>query len=596
MNYSRRFWPRTILAILAVLCALNPAHAQTTTDWARGTVLHCVPVPVSQRVIALTFDDGPEPVYTPQILRVLADNNVKGTFFMMGSHVSEYPALARSVRDAGHALGNHTWSHSQTPSDPASEVTRTVAVMQSVLGVTPILFRPPFGNLNNGVAAQALAQRDAVVMWSSDPNDWATPGADIIASRVVSQATSGGIILLHDGGGDRSQTVAALPTIIRELKARGYRFVTMPELLALYDTTGGDGLAATYFDNADFTGAQVSRIDSQVNFNWGTGAPAFGIAPDTFSARWSGQVQPLTSEAYTFSITSDDGVRLWVNGQLLINDWTARGLATRSGTINLLAGARYDIQLEYFDNTGGASAQLFWNSYSTPRQLVPRRQLFSRRESAQATPTVSINTPQTNYSYSSLGGATGVAASSGVAALQSVGGFLYRYSDSTYWNGAAWTTTATQRPAQGTTSWALLFPALLDGRYSFQAIARDSNGASASTASLPFYIDTRAPFVSVSAPLNGTSYKKIPSGASGTAGDGVGLQQVRGRLFNQSTNTYWNGNSWTASPVEVPCSGTTNWTFAFPTLARGSYTFRASATDYIGLTGFSPTIAFSVSR
>lgn len=141
---------------------------------------------------------------------------------------------------------------------------------------------------------------------------------------------------------------------------------------------GGDGLAATYFDNLNFTGKAISRIDPTVNFNWGTGAPVAGIAADTFSVRWTGKIQPLYTETYTFFTTRDDGIRLTINGQLLIDQWNDHSPITQSATIALTAGVQYDILLEYYDNTGGAVAKLEWQSASQVRQVVPQSQLFSQ--------------------------------------------------------------------------------------------------------------------------------------------------------------------------------------------------------------------------
>ena len=574
--------------------ASTPTTAPSPTSWARGKVIQCVPVPLGQRVIALTFDDGPDPVNTPQILRVLADYKVPATFFMMGSHVSENPQVAQSVLSAGHAIGNHTWSHLETPPDPAAEVQRTDALMQSVLGFTPTLFRPPFGNLTNGVATQAIAQNDAVVLWSSDPTDWAMPGTDKIIDTVVNQATPGGIVLMHDGGGDRTQTIAALPTIIRQLKARGYTFVTVPQLIALNDKVGGDGLSATYFDNADFTGKQVSRIDPQVNFNWQRGAPMAGFGVDTFSVRWTGQVKPLETNTYTFTTVADDGVRLWVNNQLIINDWNSHAAATRSGQINLLAGQRYDIRLEYFENTSTASVQLGWSSYLTPQQIIPKSQLFSKNPYQMTAPTVAITTPIANYSYLASGTASGVAASTSGGGLAGIGALLFRYSDGAYWNNDAWTTSIYENTTQGTSNWTYTLPPLTDGRYAIQAAAHDGNGLTTYAPWLPFYIDTTPPTVSVTTPVGS-------SGASGVASDNVGVSMVRGQLWNSATNLCWDGSAWTTTPTDVTAQGTydwaqgiDHWTLPFPTLPAGNYTFRASATDYIGFTGFTPTIAFTV--
>ncbi len=140
----------------------------------------------------------------------------------------------------------------------------------------------------------------------------------------------------------------------------------------------GTGLAVTYFDNKDFTGATVSRTDATVNFNWGTGSPAAGIGADTFSARWTGQVRAVESGSYRFRTNSDDGVRLWVNGQLLINNWTDHAPTNNtSAAVTLTAGQKYDVKLEYFEDTGGALIQLVWlRPGQTAYAVIPQSQLY----------------------------------------------------------------------------------------------------------------------------------------------------------------------------------------------------------------------------
>jgi glucose/arabinose dehydrogenase len=138
----------------------------------------------------------------------------------------------------------------------------------------------------------------------------------------------------------------------------------------------GTGLTGAYFDTATFSGAIITRTDPTVDFTWGLGAPVSPIGPDTFSVRWIGQVEAQFSGTYTFYTQSDDGVRLWVNGQQLVNNWTAHRLTENSGTIVLTAGQRYTIRMEFFENTGAATARLSWSSASTPKAVVPRTRLF----------------------------------------------------------------------------------------------------------------------------------------------------------------------------------------------------------------------------
>jgi PKD repeat protein len=139
---------------------------------------------------------------------------------------------------------------------------------------------------------------------------------------------------------------------------------------------GNVGLMAQYFDNRDLTGLALTRIDPTVNFDWGGGSPDPSIAVNTFSVRWTGQILPRFSETYTFYTVSDDGVRLWVNGQLIIDNWTDHAPTENSGTITLLAGTKYDIKLEFYENGGGAVAKLSWSSLSQPKQIVPQSQLY----------------------------------------------------------------------------------------------------------------------------------------------------------------------------------------------------------------------------
>jgi hypothetical protein len=138
----------------------------------------------------------------------------------------------------------------------------------------------------------------------------------------------------------------------------------------------GTGLTGQYFDNKDLTGASVSRTDATVNFTWGLGSPASSIAVDTFSARWTGQVQAQHTQTYTFYVTSDDGARLWVNGVQIINKWIDQSSTEWSGSIALTAGTKYDIKLEYFENGVDAAAQLRWSSASTAKSIIPSSQLY----------------------------------------------------------------------------------------------------------------------------------------------------------------------------------------------------------------------------
>jgi hypothetical protein len=126
----------------------------------------------------------------------------------------------------------------------------------------------------------------------------------------------------------------------------------------------------------DFTVLKRTRRDATINFNWAAGSPDTLIEPDTFSVRWTGHVQPFYSEVYTFYVTADEGSRLWVNNQLLIDNWTNPVPTERSGTITLQAGQKYSIKLDYFENTGNANISLSWSSAKQPKMIIPKTQLY----------------------------------------------------------------------------------------------------------------------------------------------------------------------------------------------------------------------------
>ncbi|MTJ13995.1 polysaccharide deacetylase family protein [Anabaena sp. UHCC 0187] len=191
----------------------------------------------TEKVIALTIDDGPWPKTTLEMLDILKQNDVKATFFWVGSSLQENPEIAKRVVAEGHAIGNHTWHHWYRKMDEAtakSEIERTNDLIYKTTGVKTSFFRPPGGYLNNGLAAYAKSQKNSVVMWSVTSAD-TDPRAkyQVFVKNVLRDAKPGAIVLMHDGGGNRYRTVKALPEIINGLKQQGYRFVTVPELLEM---------------------------------------------------------------------------------------------------------------------------------------------------------------------------------------------------------------------------------------------------------------------------------------------------------------------------------------------------------------------------
>jgi len=186
-------------------------------------------------VVYLTFDDGPHPSFTTPIMEVLAGAGAPGTFFALGEQIAQYPELTATLATSGHSLQNHTYSHPAlnriSREAYVDEVTRTDAAIQAAVGkdAPPTsCLRPPYGAIDSNTASIAAELGKSIVMWDVDPQDWRQPGADQITQHIVSHAYPGAIILMHDGGGRRTQTVAALRTVLAELSARSFTFRIVP--------------------------------------------------------------------------------------------------------------------------------------------------------------------------------------------------------------------------------------------------------------------------------------------------------------------------------------------------------------------------------
>jgi peptidoglycan/xylan/chitin deacetylase (PgdA/CDA1 family) len=193
--------------------------------------------PPGTKMVALTFDDGPWPGQTQRILDILAAENVKATFFMMGMLVQRAPSLAKRVVAEGHLVANHTQGHRllghATPAQVVYEMSVGEATIRRYTGVEPTWFRAPGGTVTPMVKQQAKAIGERIAGWTLDTMDWKKPPAYQIVKRVVGNVKPGSIVLMHDGGGDRKQTIDALPNTIKQLKAMGYTFVTLDQMYPL---------------------------------------------------------------------------------------------------------------------------------------------------------------------------------------------------------------------------------------------------------------------------------------------------------------------------------------------------------------------------
>jgi peptidoglycan/xylan/chitin deacetylase (PgdA/CDA1 family) len=184
--------------------------------------------PAGRAVVALTFDDGPSE-YTPAFLSVLREEHVNATFFEIGQETAGREGTMRRILREGDEIGNHTTHHDEYPG--YRDLAATDALIRDATHFEPCLFRPPGGAVDSAVIAAAGEAGLHTIIWNVDPRDWTTPGAAAVYSRVVGATRPGSIVLMHDGGGDRSGTLAALPRIIDTLRARGYRFATVSSLL-----------------------------------------------------------------------------------------------------------------------------------------------------------------------------------------------------------------------------------------------------------------------------------------------------------------------------------------------------------------------------
>ncbi|TXK77508.1 polysaccharide deacetylase family protein [Paenibacillus sp. N3.4] len=191
-----------------------------------------------EKKVALTFDDGPDARFTPKVLDALKANQVKATFFLLGSQANAHPDMVRRIVKEGHVIGNHSYSHANLPKLSVdkfqNQIESTEGVLQNLIGYAPKLIRPPYGAINEEQVRWVADHHYLIVNWNVDSLDWKSLSSDQILNNIMLQTKPGSIILQHSGGADSqdlSGTVQAIGPLISKLKAAGYTFVTVPELL-----------------------------------------------------------------------------------------------------------------------------------------------------------------------------------------------------------------------------------------------------------------------------------------------------------------------------------------------------------------------------
>ena len=209
----------TALALTSTLT--SPAPPPSVAAPPAAPTVATAPVAYAGTVY-LTFDDGPHPTWTPRVLSILRKYGVHAVFFELGQNISYYPSITRSLRYYGNLIGNHTWSHPNLTYLSTTSVSWQLNKMEWTLGYRPRCVRPPYGATNSRIATIIANRGQRQILWTVDPRDWSRPGTWTIVNRVLAGVRPGSRILLHDGGGDRSQTVAALDILIPKLRARGY--------------------------------------------------------------------------------------------------------------------------------------------------------------------------------------------------------------------------------------------------------------------------------------------------------------------------------------------------------------------------------------
>ncbi len=240
MNLNKRF----VFAVSAIVLVFNlsfSAFSDKISDYEfeKGESHLYVGNRSAKNCIAITFDDGPHPVYTRQILDILEKYDAKGTFFMIGQNAEKYKDIVKEVHLKGHEIGNHTYTHPDLRKISASnfldEIEKTKNLIEEITGEAPKLFRPPGGYLNNDIVNILQNQQATAVLWSwrQDTRDWECPASECIVASVIKNLRDGDIILFHDFNCKNSPTPEALEKILSELSQKGYKFVTVSELMSM---------------------------------------------------------------------------------------------------------------------------------------------------------------------------------------------------------------------------------------------------------------------------------------------------------------------------------------------------------------------------
>jgi peptidoglycan/xylan/chitin deacetylase (PgdA/CDA1 family) len=231
----------THTVVSAPPCPAEPPPTSLVSDNAlprdcQGKILREHPLHFDKKMIALTFDDGPDPRCTPQVLDALAKYHAHATFFVIGQEIPGREALLKRMVAEGHVVGNHSYSHPRNPSASRArtELSRTDTLITKATGIAPTCFRPPYGRTKTVLTALALSHGYGVFLWTIDPGDTRGNGTKSLIRGVLSAPEKGDIVILHDGN-DHQASVDAVTPILKALSAKGWQFVTLPEMMVAWD-------------------------------------------------------------------------------------------------------------------------------------------------------------------------------------------------------------------------------------------------------------------------------------------------------------------------------------------------------------------------
>ncbi|MER6688668.1 bifunctional polysaccharide deacetylase/glycosyltransferase family 2 protein [Streptomyces minutiscleroticus] len=313
------------------------------------------------RTIVLTFDDGPDPTWTPQVLKVLEEHDVPGTFFLVGSMVSRYPGIVRNLVDQGNEVGIHTFTHVDLSYQSDARITREIEQTQLALagaaGITTTLFRAPYSSETDAIdnyswpVYQKLGEQGYTsVFVDTDSDDWKRPGVSKIIKWATPEDGEGAVVLFHDAGGDRAQTVKALGTYIERMKAKGYTFTTVSGAQQAADGRAAGTSAASGTDGADTADTADGTDDAGTGQADGeradTGAPA-GAPPGGRDGQGGGAGS--AGSALQAAHREATGTTLYEGKALVaavaVAEWTVPGLATGLGVVGVAVLARFGMML-----------------------------------------------------------------------------------------------------------------------------------------------------------------------------------------------------------------------------------------------------------